>query len=133
MGTDQNGDESGKRMVSGGDTLLWKSGICAGKDTGINRSIIRFGRCGTDVHRTLCPRQGARGLLMDGTAVESAFALLLTKVTKPPYPANISFYTIAGKDTNLCAMSGTGFRKRGEEYDDETNNQWYDRDRVSGS
>ena len=47
---------------------------------------------------------------MDGTAVESAFALLLTKVTKPPYPANISFYTIAGKDTNLCAMSGTGFR-----------------------
>ena len=70
---------------------------------------------------------------MDGTAVKSAFALLLTKVTKPPYPVNISFYTIAGKDTNLCAMSGTGFRKRGEEYDDETNNQWYDRDRVSGS
>ena len=70
---------------------------------------------------------------MDGTAVESAFALLLTKVTKPPYPVNISFYTIAGKDTNLCAMSGTDFRKRGEEYDDETNNQWYDRDRVSGS
>ena len=28
------------------------------------------------------PRQGARVLLMDGTAVESAFALLLTKVTK---------------------------------------------------
>jgi len=27
---------------------------------------------------------------MDGTAVESAFALLLTKVTKPPYPAKIS-------------------------------------------
>ncbi len=79
------------------------------------------------------PRQGARVLLMDGTAVESAFALLLTKVTKPPYPANISFYTIAGKDTNLCAMSGTGFRKRGEEYDDETNNQWYDRERFSGS
>ena len=70
---------------------------------------------------------------MDGTSVESAFALLLTKVTKPPYPANISFYTIAGKDTKLCAMSGTGFRKRGEEYNDETNNQWYDRDRISGS
>ena len=40
--------------------------------------------------RTSCPRQGARGLLMDGTAVESAFALLLTKVTKPPYPAKVS-------------------------------------------
>ena len=25
-----------------------------------------------------------------GTAVESAFALLLTKVTKPPYPAKVS-------------------------------------------
>ena len=23
--------------------------------------------------------------------------------------------------------------KRGEEYDDETNNQWYDRDRITGS
>ena len=89
-GTDQNGDESGKRMVSGGDTLLWKSGICAGKDTGINRSMIRFGWCKADVHRTLCPRQGARGLLMDDTAVESAFTLLLTKVTKPPYPAKVS-------------------------------------------
>jgi len=28
--------------------------------------------------------------LMDGTAVESAFALLLTKVTKPPCPATVS-------------------------------------------
>ena len=74
----------------------------------------------------------SKGLCTPGGR-KGTFALLLTKVTKPPYPANISFYTIAGKDTNLCAMSGTGFRKRGEEYDDETNNQWYDRDRVSGS
>ena len=49
---------------------MWKSGICAGKDIWINRSMICFGRCKADVHRTLCPRQGARGLLMDGTAVE---------------------------------------------------------------
>lgn len=34
--------------------------------------------------------QVARGLLMGGTAVESTFALLLTKVTKPPYPAKVS-------------------------------------------
>ena len=52
--------------------------------------MIRFGWCKADVHRTLCPRQGARGLLMDDTAVESAFTLLLTKVTKPPYPAKVS-------------------------------------------
>ena len=70
---------------------------------------------------------------MDGTAVESAFALLLTKVTKPPYPAQISYNCHDWRKYKLCAMSGTGFRKRGEEYDDETNNQWYDRDRVSGS
>ena len=37
----------------------------------------------------LAPRQGARVLLMDGTAVESAFALLLTKVTKPE---NVEIY-----------------------------------------
>ncbi len=34
-GSDKNGDESCKRMVSGGNTILWRSGICAGKNTGI--------------------------------------------------------------------------------------------------
>ena len=43
MGTDQNGDEPGKGMVSGGDTVLWKSGICAGKDTGVNSPVGRKG------------------------------------------------------------------------------------------
>ena len=61
---------------------MWRFGICAGEDTRINRSMIHFGRCRTDVHKDVMPRQGARGLLMDGTAVESAFTLLLTKVTK---------------------------------------------------
>ena len=61
---------------------MWRFGICAGEDTRINRSMIHFGRCRTDVHKDVMPRQGAMGLLMDGTAVESAFALLLTKVTK---------------------------------------------------
>ena len=61
---------------------MWRFGICAGEDTRINRSMIHFGRCRADVHKDVMPRQGARGLLMDGTAVESAFALLLTKVTK---------------------------------------------------
>ena len=62
---------------------------------------------------------------MDGTAVESAFALLLTKVTKPSYPAINIFCAIIGRDTNLCALSGTSFREKGEAYDDETNNVWY--------
>ena len=60
----------------------------------------------------LAPRQGARVLLMDGTAVESAFALLLTKVTKPPYPAKISYNRHSWREYKLCAMSGTRVEKR---------------------
>ena len=69
----------------------------------------------------------------DGTAVESAFALLLTKVTKPSYPAINIFCAIIGRDTNLCALSGTSFREKGEAYDDETNNVWYGWARFTGS
>ena len=72
------------------------------------------------------PRQGARGLLMDGTAVESAFALLLTKVTKLPYPAKISYNRHNWRKYKLCAISGTPFRKRGEKHNDEKNDQRYD-------
>ncbi len=56
---------------------------------------------------------------MDGTAVESAFALLLTKVTKPPYPAKISYNRHSWRKYKLCAISGTLFRRRGEEHNDE--------------
>ena len=38
MGKDQNGNESGERMVSGGNTVLRRSGVCTGKDTGINQT-----------------------------------------------------------------------------------------------
>ena len=48
---------------------------------------------------------------MDGTAVESAFALLLTKVTKPPYPAKISYNR---HNYRFCAISGTDLRMGGE-------------------
>ena len=83
--------------------------------------------------RTLCPRQGARGLLMDGTAVESAFALLLTKVTKPPYPAKISYNRHSWRKYKLCAISGTLFRRRGEEHNDEKNDQRHDWSWIAGS
>ena len=33
-----NGNESGERMVSGWDTVLWRFGVCAGKDTGIKQT-----------------------------------------------------------------------------------------------
>ena len=35
--TDKNGDEFVKRMVSGWNTVLWRFGICAGKNTGISQ------------------------------------------------------------------------------------------------
>jgi len=59
---------------------------------------------------------------MDGTAVESAFAVLFFKKKKKTPTPPPSLFSIAGKDTNLCAMSGTGFRKWGDEHDAETNN-----------
>ncbi len=58
--------------------------------------------------------QGARVLLMDGTAVESAFALLLTKVTKPPYPAKISYNRHNWRKYRFCVISGTNLRMGGE-------------------
>ncbi|MFR0951447.1 MAG: hypothetical protein ACLSGK_00855 [Lachnospiraceae bacterium] len=67
------------------------------------------------------PPVGCKGILMDGTAVESAFALLLTKVTKPPYPAKISYNRHSWRKYKLCAISGTLFRRRGEEHNDEKN------------
>ena len=62
----------------------------------------------------LCTPGGARVLLMDGTSVESAFALLLTKVTKPPYPAKISYNRHNWRKYGFCTISGTGLRMGGE-------------------
>ena len=99
----------------------------------------------------LHPRQGARVLLMDGTAVESAFALLLTKVTKEGlvpdtsrttnvregseilYPAKISYNRHNWRKYKLCAISGTLFRRRGEEHNDEKNDQRHDWNWITGS
>ena len=38
MGKDTNGNESGERMVFGWNTILWRSGVCTGKDTGIKQT-----------------------------------------------------------------------------------------------
>ena len=99
MGTDQNGDEPGKGMVSGGDTVLWKSGICAGKDTGVNSPAGRKG--------TFDGRYGCRKCFC-------VTFLLLTKVTKPPYPAKISYNRHNWRKYSFCAISGTDLRMGGE-------------------
>ena len=125
MGADQNGDESGKGMVSGRNTVLRRFGIYLGENTGIGYADT--------YRRRNSPRQGAMVLLMDGTAVESAFALLLTKVTKPPYPAKISYNRHNWRKYKLCAISGTLFRRRGEEHNDEKNDQRHDWSWIAGS
>ena len=38
MGTDKDGDESCNGMISGGNALLRRFGICTGKNTGINQT-----------------------------------------------------------------------------------------------
>ena len=62
-----------------------------------------------------------RVCIFDAAGVKSAFALLLTKVTKPPYPAKISYNRHSWRKYKLCAISGTLFRRRGEEHNDEKN------------
>ena len=37
MDSEQNGNESIKRMVSGRNSVLWKSGIYSGENTGMNQ------------------------------------------------------------------------------------------------
>ena len=80
--TDQNGDESGKRMVSGGDTLLRKSGICAGENIGINRSTIRFSRCRTDVHKDVMPPAGRKGTFDGRYGCRKCFCVTFDKSNK---------------------------------------------------
>jgi hypothetical protein len=113
--------------------------------------LLRFSRCRADVPWTYCPRQGARVLLMDGTAVESAFALLLTKVTKEGlvpdtsrttnvregseilYPAKNTYKFQTWRIYRFCAISGTVFERKVKKNDDEKNNKWKKWKRFSGA
>ena len=38
MGKNQNVNESGERMVFGWNTVLWRFGVCTGKDIGIKQT-----------------------------------------------------------------------------------------------
>ena len=133
MGTDQNGDESGKRMVSGGNALLWRFGICAGEDTRINRSMIHFGRCRTDVHKDVMPPAGRKGTFDGRYGCRKCFCVTFDKSNKT---------AVSGENLLNIAMSGVNKnyvpylalkQKRGEKIYDETDNQWHDRSRFTGS
>lgn len=74
---------------------------------------LRFGRCRADVPRTSCtPGRAQRQLLMDGTVVKSAFALLSAKVTKEGLRELLMF----GKVPLLCAVSGADYPDREKGY-----------------
>ena len=108
MGKNQNGDVSGTEMVSGRYTLLWQSGICAGEDIrlagepsrqhemfGVVRQIFHWltaeirsplrsvhSRHPPDVLYPAGRKTCLQVRIFDAIGVKSAFALLLTKVTK---------------------------------------------------
>ena len=66
-------------------------------------------------------------------AVESAFALLLTKVTKPPVSGDgFLNMSITGVNKNYVPYLALK-QRRGEKTYDETDNQWYDWSRLTGS
>ena len=105
-------NESCKRMVSCRTPYCGDFGIYSGKDTGV---------------KCLSTPEGAR-VLFDGRQWLFESAGVTFDKAKPPYPVNISFYTIAGKDKEFIKKPCLALvLERGEEYDDETNNQWYDR------
>ena len=133
MGTDQNGDESGKRMVSGGNTLLWRFGICAGEDTRINRSMIHFGRCRTDVHKDVMPPAGRKGTFDGRYGCRKCFCVTFDKSNKTAVSGE-SFLNIAMSGVNKNYVPYLALKqKRGEKIYDETNNQWHDRSWFTGS
>ena len=133
MGTDQNGDESGKRMVSGGDTVLWKSGICTGKDTRINRSTICFGRRRTDVHADVMPPAGRKGTFDGRSGCRKCFCVTFGKSNKTAVSGE-GFFNIAITGVNKNHVPYLALRqRRGEKTYDEKDNQWHDRSRFTGS
>ena len=69
---------------------------------------------------------------MDGTDVESAFALLLTKVTKPPYPAKISYNRHNWRGTNYVPYLAL-LLEREVRSNDKKNNKWEKWKRFSGT
>ena len=70
----------------------------------------------------LCTPGGRKGTFDGRYGGRKGFCVTFDKSNKTAVSGEDFFYTIAGKDTNLCAMSGTGFRKWGDEHDAETNN-----------
>ncbi len=49
------------------------------------------------------------------------------------YPAKISYNRHSWRKYKLCAISGTLFRRRGEEHNDEKNDQRHDWSWIAGS
>ena len=61
---------------------MWRFGICAGEDTRINRSMIHFGRCRTDVHKDVMPPAGRKGTFDGRYGCRKCFCVTFDKSNK---------------------------------------------------
>ncbi len=128
MGENQNGDVSGTEMVSGRHALLWQSGICAGEDIGLvgqpSRQRGIFGAVRQIFHRLDCkgkPPAGRKTRLrvafLMGLPVKSAFALLLTKVTKEGLRPDAARTLVVRADTDKDRLRLRLSARLWQEYD----------------
>ena len=78
-------------------------------------------------------KRGRKGTFDGRYGCRKCFCVTFDKSNKTAVSGEYFFYTIAGKDRIYVPCLALVLESGGEEYDDETNNQWYDRDRVSGS
>ena len=99
----------------------------------MNRSMIHFGRCGTDVHKDVMPPAGRKGTFDGRYGCRKCFCVTFDKSNKTAVSGE-SFLNIAMSGVNKNYVPYLALKqKRGEKIYDETNNQWHDRSRFTGS
>ena len=82
---------------------MWRFGICAGEDTRINRSMIHFGRCRTDVHKDVMPPAGRKGTFDGRYGCRKCFCVTFDKSNKTAVSGE-SFLNIAMSGVNKNYM-----------------------------
>ena len=99
---------------------MWRFGICAGEDTRINRSMIHFGRCRTDVHKEVMPPAGRKGTFDGRYGCRKCFCVTFDKSNKTaltgmntiyvPYPALFRECEVKNRmmKRTISGMTGAG-------------------------
>ena len=98
-----------------------------------NRLTSCFGRCRTDVHADVMPPAGRKGTFDGRYGCRKCFCVTFDKSNKTAVSGG-SFLNIAITGVNKNYVPCLAFeQKRGEKIYDETDNQWHDRSRFTGS